>query len=252
MKAIIIAGGYGRRLLPLTKDTPKSMLPVKGRPMLHAALQHFTACGITDVSIILGHAAEKIKQSVSSPITYFFHDRYPHTNILHGLFEALPKMDGEFLCSYADIVYEEDVLQLLLTSTDDIAIVVDTDWKKGYIGRSLHPDTEAEKVIVSGNKVVQIGKHVPTSQATGEFIGMAKFSAKGAEIWKNIFADVQKKYPLTAPFQHAASFEKAYLTDLFQELIDRGIPVHAVFINGGWREIDTYEDYVRAGGDLRI
>lgn len=252
MKAIIIAGGYGRRLLPLTENTPKCMLPVRGKPMIYYALQHFAACGITDVSIVLGYASEKIKQNMPYPINFFYHDRYPHTNILHGLFEASPKMDGEFICSYADIIYNELVLKELLACNDDIALVVDTDWKKNYIGRSLHPDTEAEKAVCAGNRITHIGKYIPIEHATGEFIGMAKFSAKGTQSWKEIFADVQKKYPFTAPFQHAATFERAYLTDLFQELIDRSFPVHAVFIQGGWREIDTYEDYVRAGGDLRI
>jgi NDP-sugar pyrophosphorylase family protein len=36
---------------------------------------------------------------------------------------------------------------------------------------------------------------------------------------------------------------KAYLTDMFQELIDRGYPIHAVMVNHGWVEIDTQQDY---------
>lgn len=252
MKAIIIAAGLGSRLLPLTKDTPKSMLPVRGKPMLHYALSHFIANSITDVSIVVGYAAEKIRQNTPYPVTFFHNTRYAQNNILHSLFTASQKMDGEFICSYADIIYDAFVLQALLASKEDISVVIDIDWQKNYIGRSRHPDTEAEKVICAGNRISHIGKYVPTPHATGEFIGMAKFSAKGAQIWKEVFADAQKRYALTTPFQHAAIFEKAYLTDLFQELIDRGFSVHAVLIQGGWREIDTYEDYLRAGGDLRI
>lgn len=47
------------------------------------------------------------------------------------------------------------------------------------------------------------------------------------------------------PFQAAAKFRKAYLCDLFCELIDRGVDVGWVPIDGGWREIDTVEDLHR-------
>ena len=47
-------------------------------------------------------------------------------------------------------------------------------------------------------------------------------------------------------FQRAEIFQKAYLTDLIQELVDIGIKVHCVIIESGWKEIDTVEDYKKA------
>jgi NDP-sugar pyrophosphorylase family protein len=48
------------------------------------------------------------------------------------------------------------------------------------------------------------------------------------------------------PFQRAASYRNAYLTDLWQELIDSGIRLDPVLIDGMWREIDTGQDLERA------
>jgi NDP-sugar pyrophosphorylase family protein len=48
------------------------------------------------------------------------------------------------------------------------------------------------------------------------------------------------------PFQRAAAYRNAYLTDLWQELVDRGIRLDPVFIAGSWREIDTGQDLDRA------
>jgi NDP-sugar pyrophosphorylase family protein len=47
-------------------------------------------------------------------------------------------------------------------------------------------------------------------------------------------------------FQHAASLDKAYMTDMIQELIDNGKLVQSIDIEGGWREIDTPQDLERA------
>ena len=48
------------------------------------------------------------------------------------------------------------------------------------------------------------------------------------------------------PFQRAALFQKAYLTDLLQEMVNLGVPIHCVIIARGWKEIDTIEDYENA------
>ena len=50
------------------------------------------------------------------------------------------------------------------------------------------------------------------------------------------------------PFHQAATLEKAYLTDMIQELIDRDYQIGSVDIRGGWVEIDTSEDLERARG----
>jgi len=62
MKAIIVSAGQGQRLLPLTEDTPKCLLPVLGDlSMLEVQLHALAECGITNVSIMVGFRAEKVE-----------------------------------------------------------------------------------------------------------------------------------------------------------------------------------------------
>ena len=68
---------------------------------------------------------------------------------------------------------------------------------------------------------------------------------RGAEIFKQHFHRLKKIY-WNKPFQRAKIFQKAYLTDMIQELVDIGIKVHCVIIERGWKEIDTVEDYQKA------
>jgi len=82
--------------------------------------------------------------------------------------------------------------------------------------------------------------------AHGEFIGLAKFTRKGAEIlirnYKRIRTSQWCGFKAHHRFQDAVSIDKAYLTDMIQELIDRGYPIYSVDVNGGWLEIDTQQD----------
>ena len=83
----------------------------------------------------------------------------------------------------------------------------------------------------------------------GEFIGLAKFSKKGAEILRASYEWATQNYQARA-FHRAPSLDKAYFTDMMQELIDHGYPVCHVDIRGGWAEIDTLEDFDRASREL--
>lgn len=62
MKAIILAGGIGERLRPLTNDTPKPLLPIKGKPIIEHAINNFKKYGIKDIILSVGFRAEKIKE----------------------------------------------------------------------------------------------------------------------------------------------------------------------------------------------
>ena len=104
----------------------------------------------------------------------------------------------------------------------------------------------ASKYAFSNNEVEKIGKiNKGNQEVHGEFIGMIKLSDHGTKIFKENFHRLKKIY-WNKPFQRAKIFQKAYLTDFIQELVDIGIKVHCVIIESGWKEIDTVEDYKKA------
>jgi choline kinase len=92
-------------------------------------------------------------------------------------------------------------------------------------------------------KVVKIGKKLPDKdRCNGEFIGMMKCSKRGAGIYRAHFNSLRKTHS-GKPFHETAVFEKAYLTDMIQDMAGSGIPVFCVTVEGGWMEVDTVEDY---------
>ena len=243
-KALIIAAGLGSRLKKHTKNLPKCMLDFGGKTLLQRQLDSYKKCGIKDISIIRGYKKEKINYK---GIKYFENTDYENNNVLNSVFYAEKVINGNIIISYYDILFDPSVVQRALDSVHDISVVVDIDWRGYYVGRKDHPISEAENVIFnSNNEVEKIGKiNTGKEEVHGEFIGMIKLSNRGADLFKQHFNRLKKIY-WNKPFQRAKIFQKAYLTDLIQELVDIGVKVHCVIIESGWKEIDTVEDYKKA------
>ena len=243
-KALIIAAGLGSRLKKHTENLPKCMLDFGGKTLLQRQLDSYKKCGIKDISLIRGYKKEKINYK---GIKYFENTDYKNNNILNSIFYAEKVINGNIIISYSDILFNSSVVERTLETDHDISVVVDIDWRGYYVGRKDHPISEAENVIFnSNNEVEKIGKiNTGKEEVHGEFIGMIKLSNRGTEIFKEHFHRLKKIY-WNKPFQRAKIFQKAYLTDFIQELVDVGIKVHCVIIESGWKEIDTVEDYKKA------
>jgi SAM-dependent methyltransferase len=138
-------------------------------------------------------------------------------------------------------VYGPNVLQRLAACEAPVTIVADRDWRRRYVGRSDHPEPDAEKVVVRDGRVVEIGKHVTAGEAYGEFTGLVRMSSQAAGLLVRTYSEIVGRGD-EHPFHRAPSLRQAYLTDMLQELIDRGVEIVPVEIWGDWVEIDTPQD----------
>ena len=143
---------------------------------------------------------------------------------------------------------------LVLKSKEDFASIVDTDWHDYYKGRTDHPISEAENVIIGDNKrMLKIGKHIFTEgiqkEKQGEFIGLWKFTPEGTNIFLKHFDRLNSTLKMTDPYQNAKEWQKSYITDIFQEMIDNGEKLHCVVVKKGWKEFDTVQDFHNVGGE---
>ena len=242
INAIIVAAGMGKRMNHFTQEKPKCMLKISGKTMLDRLIDNLQNCGIIDINIVVGYKKEHFNDD---RYQCYVNPDYENNNILHSLFYAEEAMDSGFIFSYSDIVYDEIIIRQMLESSSDIAIAVDCNWRGYYEDREDHPISEAELVFSEDKKTVTlIRKDADFENAFGEFLGVAYFSRKGVEILKDVFSDLSQYYcdkPLQT-FHTAKTFKKAYLTDMFQEIINRGHSVDLVQIKGNWTEIDIPRD----------
>ena len=96
------------------------------------------------------------------------------------------KINDRVLISYSDLLFEESILQQLLEFSGDIGIPVDLNWEKSYEGRTQHPKSEADNVLIENGKIVRIQKEIENTsnhQMVGEFLGLMILSEKGSKIF---------------------------------------------------------------------
>ena len=129
MKALILAAGFGKRLWPITKTIPKSMIEVNGTPLLVNTLNNLTQLGIYDIGIVVGHMADFIKKSIGTEwngakISYYDNDRFLETNNVASLFKAVDFCNDDMLMLECDIYYKKEVLEKLIASEGDCCILV--------------------------------------------------------------------------------------------------------------------------------
>lgn len=241
MRAIIIGAGRGSRLMPTTADAPKCFAEVGGRRILDWALEAFAASGIDDVTFIGGYQIDKVRAAYPH-LAFRHNDQWEQNNILASLFYAEDLMDEPFICSYSDILFRPSVIADLKASQDDVALSVDTAWLDRYAARTDHPPDDAEKVTVQNGLISRIDRTIPEDDAHGEYTGIAKFSAAGAARLREHFHRCRASGE-DAVFRDGRSLRKAYLIQLYQDMVERGERMAHVDTPGGYIEIDTQQDF---------
>lgn len=246
MRAIIIGAGRGSRLEHETREIPKTLVEVMGRPMLEWVLEALSKAGIErkDVIFISGYAEDVVRERYPE-FTFVRNADWQNNNILLSLLHAREYLGDGFISTYSDIVYDGAVVRKLVDSPHAIALGCDTAWRRRYVSRSQHPETDAEKLRAQGSRVVELSRHIDSEAADGEFIGVMKLTSDGARELVQAFDAAEAEYA-GGEFREGRTFEKAYLIDLLQHMLEQGSEMHRENTRGGYMEIDTLEDLALA------
>ena len=99
-RAVILAAGFGSRMVPATLDRPKPMVTVNGVRIIETLLDALVAVGITDITLVRGYKKERFDALLSKyPFLNFIdNDIYNATNNISSAMAALDKIDGCYLC----------------------------------------------------------------------------------------------------------------------------------------------------------
>ena len=240
-KLIILAAGEGKRLQPLTKNTPKCMVEIFGKPLLEHQIDVIKKCGISEIIIVNGYHGEIIK---IPDVKFYKNEKYHSTNMVETLFCAEKELDGPVIISYGDILYEKNVLEKLLASETDFSVVIDKNWKNYWQIRTQNILDDIESLTLKNGFITNLGQKVTSlNNIQGQYIGLIKFQNNALSILKD-FYHLSKKQSKSGqnPLNPKTSFENSYMTDFLQGLINNGHKLKAIEINGGWLELDTLHD----------
>ena len=115
MKAVVLCAGYGTRLGSLTRETPKPLLPLQGRPLLEYTLAHLHRCGVGQVGINLHFEAEQVRRALGDGGRFGLRIEYRHEPTLLGTaggvrgFADWLGEEEPFLVLYGDILTDHDL-----------------------------------------------------------------------------------------------------------------------------------------------
>jgi len=225
MKAIILAAGKATRLLPLTKETPQCLLKIKGKTILEHQLDILSKAGISDVAVICGHLADKVESFCKGlGIKTLLNPFYSVSGMAMTLWVAREELKGGFVLLYSDILFDPKVINGLLENRADVCMAI----KKGGLRE------EAEKVVEESGVIKSITKAEMEGE-TGEYIGIAKFSAPGAEKLIEELKEIAK-----------ANINTSFIT-VIDSLVKKGVPVSAYDVKGSpFVDIDFPDDLEKA------
>lgn len=228
--AIILAAGRGIRLYPYTKDTPKCLLPIRGKTLIERLVIQLRKSGISETTVVVGYQEDKVKSALKSMqdagISFVRNEEYAATNTLYSLLKAEGSTRGDaFILIDGDIVCEDGVLSGLVGSEHTDALLVD-----------MRHGTGKEEVKVKTNdvmRVMRLGKDI--GPADCEFTGISKLSSEGAKILFN------RSRSLTETERRSLYYD---------DLMDRCSGLLEIFAvpvgHHRWVEIDYVVDYLDA------
>jgi mannose-1-phosphate guanylyltransferase / phosphomannomutase len=232
MKAVVMAGGEGTRLRPMTSSMPKPLLPVVNKPIMEHVLRLLRRHGITETVVTV--------QFLASLVRNYFGDGEDAGMVLHYATEETPLgtagsvknaesllSDGTFLVISGDALTDFDLTDLVKFHHDKGALVT--------VCLARVPDPlEFGITIVDDDGRVQRFLEKPT--------------------WGQVFSDtVNTGIYVMEPevFEHVAAGEVVdWSSDVFPKLVDEGLPIFGYVAEGYWEDVGNLESYVRVQADV--
>ena len=216
--AVILAGGEGSRLRPLTKNRPKPLLPAANRPIIEYVLDSIIEVGITDVHLVVGYERERVQSHLGASyrnVDLTYHIQEKQLGSGHALLQARGAIDEPFLVVNGDQLSEPSIAA-------DVIDAYETKHPDAAIG-AIESDTASEY------GVLEITDGVVTSLVERPGTDHAGLLNTGIYVFPPAVFDVLAEIPRldgTLPLPAAVS-----------ELIDRtGTTVAGVLTDGFWTD----------------
>ncbi|MBK8692685.1 MAG: phosphoenolpyruvate mutase [Deltaproteobacteria bacterium] len=236
VKAVILAASQGAELGELTRDRPKAMVSLAGKPLLAHILETYRSVNVKELSVVRGYK----KDAVNLPnVKYFDNDQFATTQEVSSLAAAAEALEGDVIVSYGDVLLKKYILQELIDTDDDIVIMVDSNHAESR-NRGRNADfvsnSEPNSRRAYQNVVTLKGFRPEREDAVhGEWMGIVKLSPAGTKL-------VREK--LKALAAEPARLATMKLPDLLQLLVADGAKVRVIYTTGHWLDVDSVEDVV--------
>ena len=229
MKALILAGGKGTRLRPITHTSAKQLVPVANKPILFYAIEAIRDAGIADIGIIVGDTHEEIRAAVGGGEKFGVKVTYIKQEAPLGLAHAVMVAE-EFMGGESFVMYLGDNL-----IKDGIRPLVEEYSASGANSQILlaHVPNAREFGVaeLEGGRVVRLIEKPANPPSDLALVGVYMFD-------KNVFKAAHAIKP--------SARGDLEITDAIQYLIDKGYRVESHIVSGWWKDTGKLEDMLEA------
>lgn len=231
MKAVILAGGEGTRLRPLTSNSPKPMMPIANVPMMEHIVHLLAKHGFDDIVVTVAFLANHIRNYFGDGSDFGVRMRYATEESPLGtagsVRNAMQELDETFLVISGDVLTDVDLSQMVAAHRDADAFV--------SIGlKRVENPVEFGIVITREDGTIERFLEKPT--------------------WGQVFSDTINTgiYVLEPQiFDFIAEGEVVdFSGDVFPVVLERGLKLHGHVMEGYWEDVGTLEAYRRAHEDI--
>lgn len=229
MKGLILSGGKGTRLRPITHTSAKQLIPVANTPVLFYGIEAIRDSGIKDIGIVVGDTGEEIKAAVGDgsrwgvKITYI--EQEAPLGLAHAVLTAESYLDGDSFVMYlGDNLIKSGITQLVREFQE----------KKPHsmilLARVPNPN-QFGVAELQGDKIIRLVEKPKKPKSDLALVGVYLFDSNIMKAAKSIKPSARGELEIT---------------DAIQWLVDNGYEVRPHIVTGWWKDTGKLEDMLEA------
>ena len=228
MKALILSGGSGTRLRPLTYSQQKQLIPVANKPVLFYAIEDVIEAGAKDIGIILGPNKDQVIDMVNSrnwdARIEFIYQGVPK-GLAHTILVAEEFLDDDFVMYLGDNILRDGIVRheerFRKLESDASVLLTEVEDPQRFGVADLNQDGSIKRLVEKPK--------VPPSN----------YALVGVYFFKPVIIDACKAIK-------PSWRDELEITDAIQWLIEHGYKVDASFVEGWWKDTGKPEDIFEA------
>jgi glucose-1-phosphate thymidylyltransferase len=229
VKGLILSGGKGTRLRPLTYTSAKQLVPVANKPVLFYGIEAIAEAGIRDIGIVVGDTQAEIRAAVGDGSRWGVRIQYIEQDAPRGLAHAV-KISRDFIGDEPFVMYLGD--NLLNKGIAQFVREFETQKPAAQILLTRVPDPQMFGVAqLDQGRVVRLVEKPKEPIGDLALVGVYMF---GPEVFESVNR-------ITPSFRNELE-----ITDAIQDLIDRGLTVRPHIVDGWWKDTGKLEDMLEA------